>query len=200
MSNLNEGIDFKNRQIKREVDDLFVKRWSPRSFKKVDISNDEIESIFEAARWAPSSYNAQPWRFIISSSEQEFEKFFDFILESNQVWAKNASRIGFILSQNKFEHNQQQNQWAEFDAGSAWMSFTLQANLMGYHTHGLAGIKYEDVYRDLNIPKEKFKLICGFVIGKKDSPDFLPDHLKERETPSSRKPLSEILNTGKFNF
>lgn len=198
MKNAPYEINYENRKTSQSVDPLFLQRWSPRSFKKVDISDEEVRTIFEAARWSPSSYNAQPWRFVISNNNQEFDQFLDLVLESNQIWAKNSSRIGFIFSQNQFEHNQKENPWAQFDAGSAWMSFTLQANILGYQTHGLAGIKYEDIYEKFEVSSDEYKLICGFALGKMDIPDQLPEELKSREQPSVRKPLSETLGFGKF--
>lgn len=190
----NYEIDFSNRTPNKQVDELFVKRWSPRSFQKIEISTEIIESVIDAARWSPSAFNEQPWRFLTSTTET-FDTFLNLLLESNQQWAKNSSVLGFIIAKKQFSYNNQNNRWANFDCGAAWMSLTLQARKFGLYTHGMAGFKQTEVYETFRIDKEKYRVICAFAIGKIDKPDKLIDKLRDVEKPSGRKALKEIWKT-----
>lgn len=190
--------DFSNREPLQGVNGLFYKRWSPRSFRKEQIDKDILASIFDAARWSPSCYNEQPWLFMTSSGEEDFNLYLDLLVEGNQKWAKNASLIGFILAKKNFTHNDKPNRWSSFDAGAAWMALSLQASLHGLYTHGIGGIKNDEIYDKLNIPKEKYEVLTGFVIGVIDKPENLSTELSEREIPSARKPLSEIWKEGSY--
>jgi len=195
----NYSVDYGQRFPQKGVDDLFIKRWSPRSFKKTMIPKEILHSIFDAARWSPSCFNEQPWLFVTSSNEKDFGLFLDLLSEKNQVWAKNASLIGFIFARSNFSYDESLNRWAFFDCGAAWMALTLQASMYGLYTHGMGGIKRDEVGRRLNVPEEKYKVVCGFVIGVIDSPEKLPDELAEREIPSSRKSLTEIWKQGRLH-
>ena len=191
-------VDFNNRDPLAEVDELFYKRWSPRSFKKLAIPQKTLEVIFEAARWSPSCFNEQPWLFVTSSGEDDFDLFLDLLMEGNQLWAKNAGLIGFIFAKNNFSHNDSPNRLAFFDCGSAWMGMTLQAAKFGLYTHGMGGIKRDEVCEKLNIPEDEYQVICGFALGAIDNPEKLPDDVKAKEIPSPRKPLAEIWRRGKL--
>ena len=173
------------------VDALFHQRWSPRSFRKTDISENDLATLFDAARWSPSCFNEQPWRFHTSTAST-FDLFFDLLTEGNQSWAGNASVLGFMVAARHFARNDKPNDYAEFDTGAAWMALTLQARKLGLYTHGMGGIHHDEVYEKLDIDKAKFRVICGFAIGVIDTPDKLPDNKRDMEKPSPRKPLSEI--------
>ena len=196
----NYSVDYSERDYTDGVDEIFYKRWSPRSFQKVDISPALLNCIFDAARWAPSSYNEQPWQFITSSGTSDFNMFLHLLVEANQVWAKNASLLGFIIAKKYFSSNQEPNSCAVFDCGSAWMSLTLQARRFGLYTHGMGGIKKEEVYRAFSLSKTDVEVICGFAIGVIDLPDKLPDDLASMEQPSGRKVLDEIWRQGTLSF
>lgn len=193
MSNTN---NFTNRNPLPNVSELFHQRWSPRAFKKNIIPPPTIEAIFDAARWAPSCFNEQPWFFVTSSGENDFDSFLGLLNESNQVWAKNAGVIGFIFAKKAFTHNGTDNNKAKFDCGAAWMSLTLQANIHGLYTHGIGGIDYANVYKTLNISTDDFDIICGFALGDIDQADSLPKILSEKEKPSGRKSLNQIWQAG----
>ena len=189
-------VDFHNRKPVQGGSDLFYKRWSPRSFKKVEIPMELLEPIFDAARWAPSCFNEQPWKIVTSSGESDFNLFLHLLTEKNQMWAKNASVLGFIFAKRTFSHNGKENRWAQFDCGSAWMSLTLQARLHGLYTHGMGGIKKEETYNALNVSKDEYEVVCGFALGVIDTPDKLPETFVENEIPSKRKPLHTIWHNG----
>lgn len=183
--------DFSARDIAEGVDETISHRWSPRAFTKAIIADKDIDTLFEAARWAPSCFNAQPWTFYVST-EKTFEKYLSLLLEGNQVWAKNASLIGFVVVKKTFEHNGKPNNYAEFDAGAGWMAMSLQARKMGLYTHGMAGIHHRQVAEYLALDDDH-KVVCGFVIGVADTPESLPAEVAAKEKPSGRKPLAQVL-------
>ncbi len=191
-------IDFSKRDPGLNVDELFYKRWSPRSLKKTIIPGEVMTTLIDAARWSPSAHNEQPWLFVTSASEKEFQTCLDLLVDTNRLWAKNAGVLGFIFSKRHFETNNSPNRLASFDCGTAWMAMTLQARMMGLYTHALGGIHREKVYETLNVSKESYEVICGFVIGIIDQPELLEKEYRDREFPSPRKPLQEIWKKGGF--
>lgn len=189
-------IDFSARDPHEKVDPLFYRRWSPRSFDKSDIPHEILCAIFDAARWSPSCSNEQPWLFITSSNQGEFEICFELLEKRNQKWAKDVSVIGFLFGDRTFSKNGKTNTYASFDCGAASLAITLQARIFGLYVHALAGIHKEKTYKALKVSKEKYEAICGFTIGALDTPDKLTDNLAAREKPPARKPLSEIWKHG----
>ena len=191
--------DFSHRDPAPGVDAALWQRWSPRSFRKVVIPTDTLTAIIDAARWAPSCFNEQPWLILTASNPEDFALYLSLLAEKNQEWAGNASVLGFMVARRHFAQNGKPNRWAAFDTGSAWMSLTMQARAFGLYTHGMGGIKVEEVCQALGIPEAEFEVICGFAIGVVDSPDKLPSaDLREREVLSERKPLAEIWRQGRF--
>jgi len=184
-------INFDARQNTTGVDDLFIQRWSPRAFEKTSIDDVTLTRILEAARWSPSCFNAQPWR-IYTSTDKSFDEFLDLLVEANQSWAKDNAVIGFIVAQKNFEHNGKPNSYAALDCGAAWMSLTLQARIEGLYTHGMGGIKVDEVAQYLNIDTDESEVLMGFTIGKLADLSQLSDEQKANETPNARKALSEI--------
>ncbi|PID59071.1 hypothetical protein CSB45_01300 [candidate division KSB3 bacterium] len=191
-------IDYSQRDPAEGVNELFYQRWSPRSYQKTEIPQETFKLIFDAARWAQSSFNDQPWIFLTSSGKEDFEKFLGLLAKKNQQWAVNTSLIGFILARKHFAHNGSPNNWAQFDTGAAWMALTMQARMLGLYTHGMAGIRTSAVYKEFHIPEDEFDVICGFTIGVLDTPDKLPDDVAVREKPSPRKRLDELWKQGAF--
>lgn len=187
--------DFSLRDPAAGVDPLFHQRWSPRSFVKKGLATEVLTRIMDAGRWSPSCFNAQPWRFF-TSTDTTFDDYLALLMEGNQVWAKNAEVIGFMVAKQKFEHNGEANPYAEFDCGAAWMGLTLQAQAEGLYTHGMGGIFHDKVTEYLSLDADSDKVVMGFAIGHIGPRDALPGDLAERETPSPRKPLSELWNNG----
>ncbi len=191
--------DFSQRNPAESVDRSICERWSPRSLKKVEIPTKTMTTIMDAARWAPSCFNEQPWLFLTSASREDFDLYLDLLVERNQQWARNASVLGFFITRRKFAGRDNENRWGKFDTGAAWMTMTMQANHFGLYTHAMAGVKFPEVYKELEIPEEEFEVICGFAIGALDTPDQLPsEDFIEGEVPSGRKPLAEVWLQGKF--
>lgn len=165
------------------VEDVFVERWSPRFYRRKPVPERDLAVMIDAARWSPSCYNEQPWHFY-TSTEESYSRFLDLLVESNQRWAVSAPVLGFVATLRQFTRTGKPNAHAAFDAGAAWMAFNLQASMMGYRVHGMAGIRYTEVYRFLDLDPETYEVICGFALGEADS--------NAAEERSGRKTLAEI--------
>ncbi|PIN88914.1 nitroreductase [Candidatus Pacearchaeota archaeon CG10_big_fil_rev_8_21_14_0_10_32_14] len=147
------------------IDEFFLKRWSPRSLSQ-DVSEEELMSLFEAVRWAPSSNNEQPWKFLYSiNGSREWKDFFDLLGDFNKIWCKNAAFLLVLISRNNYtkkkdekseDCHEKPNKTHSFDTGSAWMSLVLQARKNNLIAHVMAGFDYEKAREVLNIP-ESFK-------------------------------------------
>ena len=177
---------------------IFVNRWSPRAMSGEEITEKELMTLFEAAKWAPSSYNNQSWRFIYAKKNTEYwKKLFDLMGEFNQAWAKNASVLVVIISKKTFDFNGKPSITHSFDSGSAWMSLALQGSIKRFVVHGMQGFDYDKTKKDLEIPEE-FEVEAMAAIGKPGKKEFLPKEMQEKEFPSDRKKLKEIVFEGKF--
>jgi len=185
------SIDFSLRDPLPGVLEQLSHRWSPRAFVKAAISPQVLARIIDAARVAPSCFNAQPWRFY-TSNEKNFNDYLLLLNEANQIWAKDASTICILVGKKHFEHNGKANAHYAFDCGAAWMSLVLQAQQEGFYCHGMAGIQKEKIETFLNLDTKTDEVIMAFVIGEIGNRESLPDNLREKETPSSRKKLEEI--------
>ena len=163
-----------------------------------EISDTELMRLFEAARWAPSSYNGQPWRFIYAKRNSEYwDKLFNLMVDFNKSWAKNAAALVVIISRKNFEHDDKPSVTHQFDAGAAWENLALQGETQGLVTHGMQGFDYDKARRDLSIP-DSFDVMAMVAIGKPAPKEILPTDVQQREQASDRKPLAEIIMEGKF--
>jgi len=183
--------DFSARISDTGVAPLFLERWSPRAFQRYSIDADTLTRIMDAARWSPSCFNAQPWRFY-TSTEATFDDFLSLLVEGNQGWAKDVSVIGFLIGQKHFEHNGKPNAYSAFDSGAAWMSMTLQARMEGLYTHGMGGIKANEVAEYLKLDTEQYEVLMGFTIGKLADFEGLSDEQRANEVPNQRKALDDV--------
>ncbi|HEV2817152.1 MAG TPA: nitroreductase family protein [Allosphingosinicella sp.] len=185
------------------IDPLFLERWSPRAFDGSDIPDADLHSMFEAARWAPSAFNSQPWRFLYAKrGDADWERFLSLLIPWNQGWARTASVLVYILSDTLPMTDRKTGEPApstthSFDAGAAWVSLALQATRMGYHAHGMSGIQYELARAELRIP-ERYALNAACAIGRIGDPAQLDDKLRAREAPSDRKPQGDFVFRGGF--
>lgn len=193
-----------SRQTEFPIDPQFTARWSPRAFTGEAIPKDTLLSLFEAARWAPSASNLQPWRFIYGQAgTPAFEAIFATLVPFNQDWAKRASALVVVVSQT--ERLSQDGKevrkldWHSFDTGCAWGHLALQAQLMGWHVHGMGGFDRVALGAALGVPAG-YKLEAVVAIGKLGDPLVLPEALREREAPSSRQPLAAMVAEGHFSF
>jgi len=188
----------KARQPTLPINPLFLNRWSPRSMTGEEMDDDTIMSLFEAARWAPSSYNNQPWRFIYAKRNTPYwNKLFDLVAEPNKVWAKNAALIVVVVSNKYFDINGKYSITHQYDAGAAWENLALEASTRELVAHGMQGFDYERARTDLGIP-DSFDVMAMIAIGKRGSKENLPKNLQEKEVPNGRKSLREIVMEGSF--
>lgn len=178
-----------------KIDEQFLERWSPRSFNRnKEVSREQLLSIIEAARWAPSCFNDQPWLFIHAQGSRK-EELMQILVPDNQSWAKDAPLLIFIAARRNFKHNNKPNRHASFDSGAAWMSLTLQANKLGLYTHAMAGIDYEKGAKMLNLTEDQ-ELICAVAIGYQGDGSNLNEKQKSLEQPNQRVELNSILFEG----
>jgi nitroreductase len=178
---------------------LFADRWSPRSFLTEPIPDEDLLTLFEAARWAPSSSNNQPWRFLYARRDSaQWPLFFNLLVEPNKVWAKNAAVLVVVISNTQFDRGGKPSLTHSFDTGAAWQNLALQAWLKGYASHGMQGFDYEAAQKVLEIPQE-FKVEAMIALGKEGPKEALPPEIQEREKPNQRRPLNETIAEGKFS-
>lgn len=189
------------REAHHPVDPIFTRRWSPRAFDRSVIPDADLLTIFEAARWAPSAFNAQPWRLLYAKRESsDWDRFLSLLVPFNQAWAQNASVLIYLCSDTLMEMKPGQtapSHTHSFDTGAAWASMALQATMRGYHAHGMAGVDWERVRVELKVP-ERFRVDAACVIGKVGSLDVLDEKLQAREVPSDRKPIADFAFAGDF--
>ncbi len=188
----------KTRKTTYEINPLFINRWSSRSFESYDINDKELFALFEAARWAPSSFNNQPWRFIYAKrGSVHWNTLFELLDDYNKEWCSDASALMVVIAKKTFDHNGSPMPTNQFDTGSAWENLALQAVSQGLATHAMAGFDHKKAQKNLDIPNE-YDVLAMVVVGKRGSKEKLSPALKEREMPNGRKSLSEIIMEGRF--
>lgn len=180
------------------VDNLFLNRWSPRAFSAQSVSDDVLGSIFEAARWAASSYNEQPWRFVVAKTPADLQKFLAFLTPANQSWAHTAPVLVLTLGKKTFTHNGSANRVFAHDVGAASAYMALAATQHGLHAHGMAGFDPELARATLGIPSD-YEPLAMWALGYRGETTQLPENYQALEVPSSRRPLSEIVLEGAFH-
>ena len=181
---------------------MFLRRWSPRAFTGEALSGADLMTMLEAARWAPSSYNSQPWRFIYALRDTpHWQRFLDLLVPFNRSWAASASALVFIVSNSLMRppgaDKEVPSPTHSFDAGTASGYFALQASLMGWHVHGMVGFDKGHAFAELNVPAG-YSVDAVYAVGRLGDPAGLPEALRDRERPSPRTPLAELVNEGSF--
>lgn len=174
--------------------ELLKKRYSPRAFSDKKISEEDIEKIFEAGRWAASAYNEQPWRFYYATKEnmESYNKFIDCMIEFNQAWAKNSYMIVLSTAKKTFSHNGKDNNHSWYDVGQSVANMVIEATSLGIHTHQMSGFFPEKAKELFNIPDE-YEPVSMIVFGYLGDPGILPDELRKMEgKPRTRKEIKEI--------
>ncbi len=186
------------------IDPQFLQRWSPRAFTGEVLEEATLLGFLEAARWAPSGFNAQPWRFIYArAGTPAWGPIFDTLLPFNQSWVQRASALVLVLSQTDWQAPGKDapgpNLTHAFDAGAAWGYLALQASLSGWAAHGIGGLDREKARETLGIPAG-FAVQAAVAIGRRGDKSVLPEALQVREQPSPRLPLSQLAAEGRFTF
>jgi nitroreductase len=189
-----------NRKPDHPIDRVFLDRWAPRSFSNATITEAELLGLFEAARWAPSASNIQPWRFAYGlRGDAAFKAIADSLMSTNATWAPNASALVLVGAKIHTVRNGAEvvNPTHGFDAGAAWENFAIQARMKGWETHGMGGFDHAKARANLNIP-EAYALFCVVAVGKLGEKSALPEALQAREVPSQREPLANTVGRGSF--
>ena len=182
------------------IHDLLARRWSPRAFDERLVEDDTLRTLFEAARWAPSSSNEQPWRFIVATKDRETEwnRLFNCLVEGNQKWAFRAPVLALSVAHMNFEDDEKPNRHAFHDTGLAAENLVLQATASGLLAHQMAGFDVEKARVDLRIPAG-YEPVAMIAIGYPGNPDSLSERLRERELrPRSRRPIGEWTFLGQW--
>jgi nitroreductase len=173
-----------------DVDRQFIERHSRRALAPEPLEAATIASLFEAARWAPSSFNAQPWLFLYADGREHLAVFQSLLRESNRAWAAAAPLLVFAFA--KRHHDGVPNRSAAFDCGAAFMSLALQAHKLGLSARAMGGILHDRIHETLGVSRDDYDALCAIAIGKPVPVDRLSAEQRRSEHPSSRKPLTEV--------
>lgn len=184
------------------IDKLFLERWSPRAYTGEEIPAAELATIFEAARWAPSSYNSQPWRFLYARrGSVHWATFLGLLNPFNQSWAKEAAALVVLVSRETMlppgAEKEIPSHSHSLDAGAAWANLALQASLLGWDAHAMVGFDIAGAFSTLNVPAGH-RVEAAIALGRRGPASLLPEGLAAREKPNDRKPLSETVFEGGF--
>ena len=182
------------------IHDFFVKRWSPYAFSDRPVTAEDLRSLFEAARWSASSYNEQPWRYIVATRDdlEGFERLLSCLVEGNQPWAKAAPVLALGCTSLNFARNGLPNSACEHDLGIASACLSLEATARGLFVHQMIGI-LPDRARELYRVPDDFRPLTALAIGYPGDPNTLPEGYKQRDlAPRQRKPLAELVFAGQW--
>jgi nitroreductase len=185
------------RAAEHDIDPRFLRRWSPRAMSGVPVERTELLRLLEAARWAPSSGNFQPWRFAYArAGTPAFERFFGALTQSNQAWCVRAGAL-LVAASSPTRGEGKPNRTHSFDTGAAWMSLALQGSEMGLVVHGMAGFDEARAREAASIPAG-IHVECMIAVGHPGRVEDLPEKLRAREVPSGREPVSSFAFEGRF--
>ncbi|WP_347987865.1 nitroreductase family protein [Methylomonas sp. AM2-LC] len=186
-----------------QIDKLIASRWSPRAFAADQpISNTDLIALLEAARWSPSCFNDQPWRFIVCNKHTHasaWEKAFSVIVEKNQLWAKNAPLLLLSVAMNNFSHNDKPNRWASYDTGAASLSLCLQANALGLVSHQMGGFDAEQAKQVFNLPDNATPMAMIAVGYQADVNQLANDFQSAEAADRSRNALTKQFFAGAWD-
>ncbi len=190
------------RESEHDIDPLFLERWSPRAFTGEALPEAELLAMIEAARWAASSYNSQPWRFLYAlRGTAHWDAFLGLLAESNRSWAHQAGALLVLVSNSLMRvpgaEREVPSHSHSLDAGAASANFALQAARMGWQAHGMVGFDRERAFAELRVP-QGYRVEAAYAVGRVGDPAQLPEALRAREAPNGRRPLAEIALAGGF--
>jgi nitroreductase len=180
------------------VDAEFIRRWSTRSFSPEPLPPDTVRSLFEAARWAPSSSNSQPWLFIYADDVETLRPARALLVEANQRWASKAPLLIFAFARRVHPQTGAPLRTGAFDTGAAWFSLALQAEKLGLHAHAMGGVHHEQTYDAFGVPRAEYESMAAIVVGYPGDPGELPPDLLAREAPSPRKSQDDFAYRGRY--
>lgn len=178
---------------------LFVNRWSPRSYAGEPVSEEDLMACLEAARWAPSSNNEQPWRFLYAVKPEDLVRFASCLVEFNQIWAGKAPVLLAVCAKRAFSRDGGENPNRAFDAGAAWVCFALEARRRGLYAHAMGGYDGDRARQVLRVP-EGYEVLAFVALGHRGPKDALPERMQKSEAPNGRQPVGEFAFEGTFPF
>ncbi len=188
------------RRPDHDIDPLFLERRSPRHFTGEAVPESELMRMIEAARWAPSSYNSQPWRFLYAlRGDAHWATFLGLLVPGNQKWAQDTGAILFLVSNGRMKIGDElKPSWSHsLDAGAASLAFQLQAIRQGWHAHGMTGFDHARAPEALNLP-EHHRIEAAYAVGRMVAWDDLTEEQRTRETPNGRRPIGDFTHAGPF--
>ena len=195
-------ITVNGRTSQFDVDPMFLERWSPRAFTGEAMPNDLLMSLFDAARWAPSAFNGQPWRFVYAHRETpEWDRLFDVLIPYNQAWVKTASVLIYVISDRVRRPEGRDPvplRSHAFDAGAAWGYLALQAHRMGWAAHGMAGFDVARSYEALGVDEADYQVEAAIAVGRAADASILDEPYRSREVPSARNPVESFAFEGRL--
>jgi nitroreductase len=196
MSNNPAQESLKHAKTDLPVHDLILQRWSPRAFTTQAVTDADLKTLFTAASWAASSYNEQPWRFLVGrKGDETYKKLFDTLAAPNQTWAASAPVLFASFGNKTFSHNGAPDAYGLHDAGAATANLALQAAHMGMHIHGMGGFDKDTLRAFFGVPSD-FDVAAVWALGYVGEPDSVPDNFKDAEkAPRTRKPLDAFVFT-----
>ena len=196
MSEMQRGRDV--RKSEYPIDTVFLDRWSPRAMSGEALSDAELMTLFEAAHWAPSSGNSQPWRFLYARRDTEhWPLFFELLNEGNRTWCHRAAALLVFISRTTNEKSGRALVTHSYDTGAAWMSLALQGWVKGLVVHGMAGFDYARAKDALHVPDD-FTVEAMAAVGRRGPKEELPPQHLSREFPSQRRPVADLVFAGPY--
>jgi nitroreductase len=190
------------RSAAHDIHPAFLERWSPRAFTDEEIPVPVLMSLFEAAHWAPSSFNLQPWRYVYARrGGPGWDDLLGLLIPYNQAWAHRAAALMFFVSAryrltSKGEREEIYSH--SFDTGTAWGYLALQAHHLGWAAHGMTGFDHERCYEALGVPKGDYRVEAAAAVGRIGDKSLLPDSYREREVPSHREAVESLVFEGRL--
>lgn len=186
------------RRPEAEVDPLFVERWSRRAISDRALTRAQIDTLFEAARWAPSASNLQPWLFVYANQPESLARGRALLKETNQRWASKAPLLVFVFARKTNPDTGAPIRTAQFDTGAAWQSLALQAHKLGLSTRAMGGIHHEQTYEALGVPAAEFESMVAVAVGYPGERESLPAEFHDREQPNARRSREEFAFEGRY--
>ncbi|WP_372782855.1 nitroreductase family protein [Phenylobacterium sp.] len=190
------------RTADHDIDPRFLTRWSPRAFTGEAMPDALLMSLFEAARWAPSASNIQPWRFVYAHRDSpQWEPLFHALMDMNQPWVARASVLAYVIS-DRFRRRPgvepTENRSHSFDTGAAWALLALQAQHIGWAAHAMGGFHVAKAHEATDVPESHYRIEAAIAIGRPTDAHVLPESYRAREVPSGREPVAGFVFEGRL--
>jgi nitroreductase len=189
-----------SRKPDADVHPMFLDRWSPRALRSDPLTDEQIASLFEAMRWAPSCFNEQPWVVVHATGPggEDHDRLVGLLADANKSWAGRAPLLMITFARRHFAHNGKPNRHAGHDVGAAWMALALQARALGLYAHAMAGFDQARAYTELGVPEAEYEAMAAIAVGHLGDPATLNDKQRAMEAPNTRKPAAGFTHRGRF--